>query len=115
MKMGAQDATTTEQHDLISLGTAVKPVQDKLAMSRELETLRSAVSQNYGLDELIGESPAMARVYRLINKALRGDITVAIQGESGTGKELVAKAIHFNSPRRHGPFIVVNCAAVPHE
>ncbi len=115
MKMGAYDYITKGQDDLIKLDTVVKHVQEKLAMSRELENLRSAVSQKYGLDELIGESPAMERVYRLINKALRGDITVAIQGESGTGKELVAKAIHFNSPRRHGPFIVVNCAAVPRE
>jgi transcriptional regulator with GAF, ATPase, and Fis domain len=51
----------------------------------------------------------------MIQKTLRGDLTVAIQGESGTGKELVARAIHYNSPRRKGPFVVVNCAAIPRE
>lgn len=115
MKIGAYDYITKGQDELLKLDTVVKNVQEKISMVRELETLRSAVSRKYGLKELVGDSPAMERVYRLINKALRGDITVAIQGESGTGKELVAKAIHFNSPRQHGPFVVVNCAAIPRD
>src|SRR5690606_11944885 len=57
----------------------------------------------------------MQKLYRLIQKTLRGDLTVAIQGESGTGKELVAKAIHYNSERKRGPFVIVNCAAIPRE
>ncbi len=115
MKLGAYDYITKGQDDLIKLDTVVKNIREKVAMERELETLRSEVSRKYGLKELVGDSPAMERVYRLINKALRGDITVAIQGESGTGKELVAKAIHYNSPRKHGPFVVVNCAAIPRD
>lgn len=115
MKNGAYDYITKGQDELVKLDTVVKNVQEKISMARELETLRSAVSKKYGLKEIVGDSPAMERVYRLINKALRGDITVAIQGESGTGKELVAKAIHFNSPRKHGPFVVANCAAIPRE
>ena len=73
------------------------------------------VSRRYGIEGLIGDSPAMKKVYRLMQKALRGDLTVAIQGESGTGKELVAQAIHHNSKRRRGPFVVVNCAAIPRD
>lgn len=115
MKLGAYDYITKGQDDLIKLDTVVKNIREKVSMERELETLRSEVSRKYGLKELVGDSPAMEKVYRLINKALRGDITVAIQGESGTGKELVAKAIHYNSPRKHGPFIVVNCAAIPRD
>lgn len=115
MKLGAYDYITKGQDDLVKLDTVVRNVREKVAMERELETLRTEVSRKYGLRELIGDSPAMEKVYRLINKALRGDITVAIQGESGTGKELVAKAIHFNSPRRQGPFVVVNCAAIPRD
>jgi DNA-binding NtrC family response regulator len=57
----------------------------------------------------------MQHVYRMVQKATRGDLTVAIQGESGTGKELVARAIHYNSSRNRGPFVVVNCAAIPRD
>lgn len=115
MKLGAYDYITKGQDDLVKLDTVVKNVQERASMERELETLRSEVSRRYGLKGIIGDSPAMEKVYRLINKALRGDITVAILGESGTGKELVAKAIHYNSGRKHGPFVVVNCAAIPHD
>lgn len=115
MKLGAYDYITKGQDDLVKLDTVVRNVREKISMERELDSLRGEVSRKYGLRELIGDSPAMEKVYRLINKALRGDITVAIQGESGTGKELVAKAIHFNSPRNHGPFVVVNCAAIPRD
>lgn len=115
MKIGAYDYITKGQDDLVKLDTVVRNVAERVSMERELETLRGEVSRKYGLKELIGDSPAMERVYRLISKALRGDITVSIQGESGTGKELVSKAIHFNSPRRHGPFVVANCAAIPRD
>lgn len=115
MKLGAYDYITKGQDDLVKLNTVIKNVQERVMLERELETLRGEVSRKYGLKEIVGDSPAMEKVYRLISKALRGDITVAVQGESGTGKELVAKAIHFNSPRKHGPFVVVNCAAVPRD
>jgi DNA-binding NtrC family response regulator len=115
MKLGAYDYITKGQDDIVKLDAVVRNIREKVSMERELETLRSEVSRKYGLKELIGDSPAMEKVYRLVNKALRGDITVAIQGESGTGKELVAKAIHYNSPRSHGPFVVVNCAAIPRD
>lgn len=115
MKLGAYDYITKGQDDLVKLDTVVRNVAERVSMERELETLRGEVSRKYGLKELIGDSPAMEKVYRLIAKAVRGDITVAVQGESGTGKELVSKAIHFNSPRKQGPFVVVNCAAIPRE
>jgi len=62
---------------------------------------------------LVGESAAMARVFRLIEKAQQGRLSVAILGESGTGKELVARALHEQSDRATGPFVAVNCAAIP--
>jgi DNA-binding NtrC family response regulator len=80
-----------------------------------LDTLRGEVTRKYGLKGIVGDSPAMKKVYRLMQKTLRGDLTVAIVGESGTGKELVAKAIHYNSDRKRGPFVVVNCAAIPRD
>jgi len=93
----------------------VDHIKEKVALAREVESLRGEIAEKYGLEEIVGDSPAMEDVYQLIQKTLRGDLTVAIQGESGTGKELVARAIHFNSNRKRGPFVVVNCAAIPRE
>jgi DNA-binding NtrC family response regulator len=82
-------------------------------MKGEVLRLRAELKAEFGFDSIIGNSRSMREMYSLMHSALGNDITVLIQGESGTGKELVAKAIHFNSPRREGPFIAVNCAAIP--
>ena len=115
MKIGAYDYITKGQDDLIKLDTIVKNCLEKVTLEREVTTLRGEVSQKYSVRGLVGDSPAMQKVYKMIQKALRGDLTVAIHGESGTGKELVAKAIHYHSTRKRGPFVVVNCAAIPRE
>ncbi len=62
---------------------------------------------------IIGESPGMQEIFRLLDLAAPTDATILLLGETGTGKELIARAIHHNSPRREGPFVVVNCAAIP--
>ena len=80
---------------------------------RENRMLRSAVAEKYSFERLIGKSPAMQRVYSLIGSVATSRATVLITGESGTGKELVAKAIHYQGDRRKGPFVAVNCAALP--
>ena len=67
----------------------------------------------YSFNEIVGKSENMQQMFALMQRAAESDITVLISGESGTGKELVARAIHFDSPRRAGPFITVNCAAIP--
>jgi len=115
MKKGAYDYVTKGQDDLIKLDAIVQHIVEHLDLKREVEVLRGEVARRYGLKEIIGDSPSMERVYQLIQKALRGDLSVAILGESGTGKELVARAIHFNSSRKRGPFVVVNCAAIPRD
>jgi two-component system, NtrC family, response regulator AtoC len=115
MRLGAYDYVTKGQDDLVKLDKVVEHVKEKVRLCREVEALRGEVAEKYGLDELVGDSTAMEDVYRMIQKTLRGDLTVAIQGESGTGKELVARAIHYNSSRARGPFVVVNCAAIPRE
>ena len=115
MRVGAYDYITKGQDDLVKLDKVVEHIKERVSLSREVEALRGEVAEKYGLEEIVGDSKAMEEVYRLIQKTLRGDLTVAIQGESGTGKELVARAIHFNSNRKHGPFVVVNCAAIPSE
>jgi len=103
----------------------VKPIESfklELALRKALDRRRLATQlrrlqgdERRSLGRLIGASPAMERVFQLIRSSLRTDITVLVQGESGTGKELVARAIHENGPRANGPFVSVNCAAIPRE
>ena len=89
-------------------------VKKAVAMSRmvkENRYLRDAVESQYRFGNIIGKSKKMRDVFETIRKVAPTSATVLIEGESGTGKELVAKSIHFNSPRRDKPFIAVNCSA----
>ncbi len=81
-------------------------------LRRENEALREAIdTRRYG--DLLGAGPSMREVFRRIEKVAPTDVTVLVQGETGTGKELVAREIHRRSPRSEGPFVAVNCAAIP--
>lgn len=82
-------------------------------LTRQVEELKSELSARYHFSNIIGTSGKMNSVFQLMEKIAKVDGTVLITGESGTGKELVARAIHFNSPRKDSPFVVVNCGAVP--
>src|SRR5256885_106681 len=75
--------------------------------------LKKQLKEKYQLTQMIGTSPRMQEVFKLIERVADTDCTVLILGESGTGKELVARALHFNSRRQFAPFIPVNCAALP--
>jgi Nif-specific regulatory protein len=83
------------------------------ALSSESSQLRSALRQWQRFPEIIGGSAAMQSVVELMNRVIPSDAAVLIQGETGTGKELVARAIHYNGPRAAGPFVPVNCGAMP--
>jgi DNA-binding NtrC family response regulator len=82
-------------------------------LRRENRQLRQAVEDRYRFGQLLGKSASMQRVFNLLDRLARTQSTVLIQGESGTGKELVARALHFQSPRSHHPFVPINCAAMP--
>jgi two-component system NtrC family response regulator len=82
-------------------------------LERENVALRQELTARVGLDSIIAESPQMAQVLDMVVRVAPTETTVLIMGESGTGKELIARAIHGNSPRAHGPFVAVNCAAIP--
>lgn len=84
--------------------------KENVALRVENLYLRQEAETRYG--EIVGESPVMKDVFRLVDRVARGDSTVMIYGESGTGKELVARAIHAGSPRSNGPFVRVNCGAL---
>ena len=75
--------------------------------------LQSELMQRYGLDSVIGRSPVMKQVFETVEVISSSAATILIMGETGTGKEVIARAIHYNSPRRNRPFIKVNCAALP--
>ncbi len=112
MKRGAYDYVTkpikTEELALV----VDKAVRDAL-LRREVQQLRRAVREDYSFHQILGKSKAMREVFDLIRRVADSQTNVLITGESGTGKELAAKAIHFNSERRTGPFVPVNCAAIP--
>jgi len=78
------------------------------------QSLRQELAARYGIDNIIGNSKPMREVFRQIAKVAPTNASVLITGESGTGKELVARAIHYNSPRKDRPFIPIDCAAIPH-
>ena len=84
-------------------------------LREEVKRLRSSVSAKYGSENIIGQSPNLLSVPDVAGRAAQSDVTVLINGETGTGKELLAKAIHFNSPRRERPFVAINCGAIPRE
>ena len=113
MKIGATDYLNKPIHHkdelLIILEKALqnrKLVEENLELHRELEN-------RYHFDNIIGSSKSMNEVYRLVGKVLGNDSTVMVSGDSGTGKELVARAIHYNGARKEGPFVALNCAAIP--
>ena len=111
MKLGAQDFLTKpvnlDQLDLV-LARALR-ARD---LERENRELHKRLDARYGLENIIGSSPAMERLFDVIRQAAPTQATVLIQGASGTGKELVAQAIHHLSPRANGPFVAVHCAAL---
>lgn len=88
-------------------------IQEKRQLVEQNIQLRSELQSRYQMDNIIGSSKIMDEVFRSVLQVCKSRATVLLRGESGTGKELIARAIHYNSPRAGGPFIKVNCAALP--
>ncbi len=84
-------------------------------LQHENRNLKNQLTQIYGLENIVGSSPAMARVFELVRKSARSEANILVLGESGTGKELIARAIHANSPRVTKPFVPVDCASMPEQ
>jgi DNA-binding NtrC family response regulator len=111
-KLGAYDYLT-KPVDKDRLLTTLRRAVTQHSLAQEVGRLRGELTERYGLRAIVGSSAAMRKVYDQIERVLESDITVFVSGESGTGKELVAKAIHYGSLRAAGPFVDVNCAAIP--
>ncbi|HEX4995326.1 MAG TPA: sigma-54 dependent transcriptional regulator [Methylomirabilota bacterium] len=112
MREGAYDYMT-KPVDPRRLRVLVEKAVEKVQVNREVTVLRRQLKETRGLGPLLGVSPAMQEVYRLIEMAAPSPAPVLILGETGTGKELVARAIHELSQRAKGPFVAVNCSAIP--
>src|SRR4030042_318583 len=112
MKLGAHDYIT-KPFDVEELKLVAKKALESRDLRIENRRLQGEVEDRYHFDNIIGKSKEMREIYGTIRQIAEKNSTVLIHGESGTGKELVARAIHYNSPRRNKPFEPVNCAAIP--
>ena len=112
MRAGAYDFISKPvQLDVLAI-TLGRAVQHR-SLHEEVRRLRLEVGRGPRLDDVIGESPSMQKVYALVNRVATSDASVLITGESGTGKEVIARALHRMSERKGGPFVGINCAAMP--
>lgn len=112
MKEGAFDYLTKPVNNE-ELRLITRKALDLHRLTREVNRLRDQVEVESDFKNIIGRSRPMRTLFRLIKRVANSNTTILIQGESGTGKELIAKAIHFHSPRRNRPFVAVDCGALP--
>lgn len=116
LKDGAYDYFVKSQDIRDRLLNTIEKIKQQKQLQTKITQLEEAVGKKYSFENrLIGKSDDFQKIFPLIQKANQTNITVSIAGETGTGKEEVAKAIHYNSPRKSGPFIAVNMAAIPKE
>ena len=112
MKKGAYDYIT-KPFKMEEITIVIKKALEEKGLRKEVASLRNEVRSKYRFDNIIGKSKVMQDVFDLIRRVSNSKSTVLIYGKSGTGKELVAKALHYNSPRKDNPFVAVNCSAIP--
>jgi DNA-binding NtrC family response regulator len=112
MKKGAFDYLTKPlEKDAIVM--TVQKAAERMQLIRENISLRNALYEKFSMDGIIGSSRRMQEIMDVVKKVAPTSVTVLIFGESGTGKELIARAVHYNSLRKTGPFTAINCAAIP--
>ncbi|MEX5215829.1 MAG: sigma-54 dependent transcriptional regulator [Nitrospiraceae bacterium] len=112
MRGGAYDYLT-KPIDRERFPVVIAKALERQALASENRQLRDRLEARTRFDQMVGESEPMQRIYTLVEMVADSDVTVLLTGESGTGKELVARAIHHKSPRADGPFITMNCGALP--
>jgi two-component system response regulator HydG len=114
MREGAADYLA-KPVDLAELRTRLSRAVESVRLKRTNTELQRQIDKRFGFEGIIGQSPAMQRVFDVLLQVSGTNATVLLLGESGTGKELAARAIHTNSPRAKRPYVPVNCAALPQE
>ncbi|MFT5250246.1 MAG: two-component system response regulator AtoC, partial [bacterium] len=116
LQEGAYDYLVKDDDTKDKVWQSILHIREKSNLKQELNKLRCEVQKKYDFSKTIkGTSPAIKKVFRLLEKAITNNITVSITGETGTGKEVIAKAIHYNSERKKEPFIAFNVTAIPSE
>lgn len=114
VKKGASDYLVKDEDTKERLWNTINNMRENIELKQEIETLKEEVSRKYDFSNaIIGSSPVIQRVFSMMEKAAKTNITVSVTGETGTGKELVAKSIHYNSTRKTQQFVAVNLAAIP--
>jgi len=111
LKQGAHDYLT-KPLDFDKLQLTLERTMEHTRLKEENRLLRETLGQQFDSRNIIGKSPAMLKLLETVSQVAPSEATVLISGESGTGKELIAGAIHFNSQRKNGPFVKINCAAI---
>ena len=109
---GAYDYVTKPFRHQEILKAAKKAIEKKTLKDR-VRYLEGEIRDKYKFEGIVGNSNAMLEVLKITSHVCRTESTVLVTGESGTGKELIARAVHYNSPRKDGPFVVINCGALP--
>lgn len=113
LKTGAKDYIVKDDHAKDILWKSIINIRENLSLRKEVEKLQEELKVKYDFeDNIIGQSPAIKKTFKLVQKAIKTNINVSLTGETGTGKEVYAKAIHFNSKRRKQPFVAVNMGAI---
>lgn len=115
LKEGAYDYIVKDENSKERIWKTINNLRENAKLRNELDRLREEVNLKYDFSSIKGSSVSIKKVFKLIEKAIRTNITVSISGETGTGKELVAKAIHYNSKNKKAPLVTVNIAAIPKE
>jgi len=114
LKLGAFDYIVKDEDAQDRLWYSIQHLRENADLKKEIESLKEEVVRKYDFSKtIIGNSVAIKRVFNLIEKAVKSNITISLTGETGTGKEVVAKSIHYNSDRKNKPFVAINVAAIP--
>lgn len=114
-KSGAQDYILKNDNLFVNMENSIKNLTMNVTLKKEVEILKDQIIDRNRYSNIIGGSNSILRILKLIQKVEKSNMMVLVTGQSGTGKELVAKAIHYNSPRSRKPFVTVNMGAIPEE
>ena len=112
VKLGAFDYIT-KPFEIEQLLRAVEKALGERALRSEVARLRDEVERSYRFENIVGRSPVMQEIFGMVRRLAGSSASVLITGDSGTGKELIARSLHFTSPRKNQPFVPLNCAAIP--
>ena len=116
LKSGAFDYISKDNEAKDRILNSIQHARSQSSLIKEIDYLKQEISTKYEFEKsIIGTSPAIKKIFSLLEKAVKTNITVSITGETGTGKELIAKAIHYNSKQKNKPFVAVNVAAIPRD